>query len=166
MTVLGDQPTDLVLGTEFAVFTNGGSGNVTGNVYKVPNLGCNASDWTSFPAGSIALVQRGTCTFTEKVQAAVTANARALILYNTGATGNTGLFSANTGYANGSPIPVLSMSFDLGNALSFFPNLTMSISLNAATLSCNTANIIAGTFSKHYFISKKNRIYNFKHAKN
>jgi Zn-dependent M28 family amino/carboxypeptidase len=47
-----------------------------------PN-GCTAEDWAGVdPAGAIALVSRGTCAFSEKVAAAATAGAVAVIVYN------------------------------------------------------------------------------------
>src|SRR5262245_52834542 len=69
-----------VNGTDFATMTYSGSGDVTGNVTAVGPLnvpignmpagttisGCAGSDFAGFPAGNIALVQRGTCTFGTK----------------------------------------------------------------------------------------------------
>src|SRR5262245_27411095 len=64
-----------VNGTDFATMTYSGSGDVTANVTAVGPLnvpigdtpagttisGCAATDFNGFPAGNIALVQRGTC---------------------------------------------------------------------------------------------------------
>src|SRR5439155_2411667 len=44
--------------------------------------GCDATAFTAFPAGSIALIERGTCTFYTKVQQAAAAGASAAIIYN------------------------------------------------------------------------------------
>jgi Zn-dependent M28 family amino/carboxypeptidase len=45
-------------------------------------LGCKASDFTEGSAGTIVLVQRGECTFGEKVTAATAAGAAAIVVYN------------------------------------------------------------------------------------
>jgi Zn-dependent M28 family amino/carboxypeptidase len=44
--------------------------------------GCESSDWTGFPAGSIALVSRGVCAFAVKSQMGKAAGASAVIVYN------------------------------------------------------------------------------------
>jgi Zn-dependent M28 family amino/carboxypeptidase len=46
--------------------------------------GCATADWTGFPAGSIALISRGTCAFAVKSQMAKAAGAVAAIVYNNG----------------------------------------------------------------------------------
>ena len=63
--------------TDFFTMTYSGSGDVTANVQPVDTTatpdpsatstsGCEASDFTGFVAGRIALMQRGTCTFRVK----------------------------------------------------------------------------------------------------
>jgi Zn-dependent M28 family amino/carboxypeptidase len=113
---------------ESEVFTGTGSGDVTAAVTAVDiNLalprdpvtsGCEAADFAGFPAGNIALVQRGTCTFAQKVQNAQAAGAAAVIIFNQGNTparedlvvGTLAPFSAS--------IPVVGASFANGVALS------------------------------------------------
>ena len=46
--------------------------------------GCEAADFAGFPAGPIALVQRGTCDFIDKVNNAADAGACAVIIFNEG----------------------------------------------------------------------------------
>jgi len=55
--------------------------------YSQPNpvTGCNASDFAGFPAGNIALISRGSCTFYVKAQNAENAGASAVVLYNNAA---------------------------------------------------------------------------------
>lgn len=66
-------------GTDFATMQYSGSGNVTGNMTAgntpagTTISGCAASDFAGFPAGNIALVQRGTCTFGTKATNAAAA---------------------------------------------------------------------------------------------
>ena len=52
--------------------------------------GCEATDFAGFPAGAVALVQRGTCGFNVKVLNAQAAGAGAVIVMNEGQPGRTG----------------------------------------------------------------------------
>jgi PA domain len=52
-----------------------------GEVVSV-GTGCNSSDYVSFPAGRIALIERGVCNFYQKVSAAKAAFAIAAIVFN------------------------------------------------------------------------------------
>src|SRR5437867_2585527 len=45
-------------------------------------LGCTSDSYAGFPAGSIALIERGVCTFYQKVSVAVGAGASAAIIFN------------------------------------------------------------------------------------
>jgi hypothetical protein len=78
--------------------------------------GCDPSDFSGFQAGRIALIQRGTCTFAQKVQNAQAAGASGVIVFNEGNTPErTGVFSGSLG---GVPtIPVAFTSFAIGNDL-------------------------------------------------
>lgn len=81
---------------ESGAFTGSGFGNVTAAVTAVDiNLapprdpvtsGCEAADFAGFPAGNIALVQRGTCSFAIKALNAQAAGASAVIIFNQGNT--------------------------------------------------------------------------------
>ena len=79
--------------------------------------GCEESDFDAFPAGHIALLQRGTCTFGEKALLAQQAGAAAVILFNEGQPGRTEVLSGTLGESEGLSIPVLGASFALGEAL-------------------------------------------------
>jgi Zn-dependent M28 family amino/carboxypeptidase len=112
---------------ETGAYTGSGSGTVAASVTAVDlNLalprdpvtsGCEAGDFAGFPAGNIALVQRGTCTFADKAQNAQAAGASAVIIFNQGNTparegviiGTLAPFVAN--------IPVVGASFADGEAL-------------------------------------------------
>ncbi|SEL10097.1 PA domain-containing protein [Blastococcus sp. DSM 46786] len=120
---------------ETGVFTGSGSGTVEGTVVPVDiNLvgdrasssGCEAEDFTgvdlSGPA-DIALVQRGTCNFGDKVVNAQTAGAEAVIIFNQGnGPDRMELIVANAAtLGDGSTvehgIPVVGASFAQGEAL-------------------------------------------------
>ena len=67
------------------VLTYSGSGDATAPVATPSEpLGCEAADYAGFPAGSIALVSRGTCTFAIKATNAHNAGAAAVVVYNNG----------------------------------------------------------------------------------
>ena len=51
--------------------------------------GCSASDFVGFMPGNIALIQRGTCTFAQKVANAEAAGASAAVIFNEGNPGRT-----------------------------------------------------------------------------
>jgi hypothetical protein len=101
-------------------------GNVTGTLTQVdlvfsdvPNTstsGCEAADCAGFPAGSVALVQRGTCGFNVKVLNAQAAGAVAVIVMNEGQPGRTGLVNM-IGDATGLTIPAVFATFETGQFL-------------------------------------------------
>lgn len=49
-------------------------------------LGCTSDSYTTFPAGKIALIERGVCTFYQKVSVAHAAGAKAAIIFNSAPT--------------------------------------------------------------------------------
>ncbi len=77
--------------------------------------GCAASDFTGFTAGNIALIQRGTCTFAEKVANAEAAGASGVVIFNEGNPGRTSLFSGSL--SGDEHIPVLFTSYAVGTQL-------------------------------------------------
>jgi hypothetical protein len=77
--------------------------------------GCAASDFAGFTPGNIALIQRGTCTFAEKVANAEAAGASAAVIFNEGNPGRTALFSGSL--AGTEKIPVLFTSYAVGTQL-------------------------------------------------
>jgi Zn-dependent M28 family amino/carboxypeptidase len=83
--------------------------------------GCTAADFAGFVPGRIALIQRGTCFFGEKVLNAQAAGASGVIIFNEGNPGRTGVLSGNLVDAAGNrivpTIPVVFTSFDIGNNL-------------------------------------------------
>ncbi|HCH64057.1 MAG: aminopeptidase [Deltaproteobacteria bacterium] len=78
---------------------------------------CQASDFSDFVPGAVALIQRGSCTFAEKVTFAEAAGASAVILFNEGQSGRTEVESWTLDSSDPPAIPVLGTSFDVGNAL-------------------------------------------------
>jgi Zn-dependent M28 family amino/carboxypeptidase len=114
---------------EFQTMDYSGSGDVTGAVVPVDvtvpmdpnapastsNSGCDAADFNGFPAGSIALVQRGTCNFVVKVNNAKAAGATAVIVFNEGQPGRDGVVAGTLGEPV--TIPAVGTSYALGAEL-------------------------------------------------
>jgi Zn-dependent M28 family amino/carboxypeptidase len=107
-------------------FTGSGFGNVSAAVTAVDiNLvpprastsGCEAADFAGFPAGNIALVQRGTCTFALKAENAQAAGASAVIIFNQGNTPLREDLIVGTLAPFNASIPVVGASFAQGVAL-------------------------------------------------
>ena len=107
-------------------FTNSGFGDVTAAVVAVDiNLvpprattsGCEAADFAGFPAGAIALIQRGTCTFADKATNAEAAGADAVIVFNQGNTPDREPLIVGTLAPAEPGIPVVGASFADGEAL-------------------------------------------------
>jgi aminopeptidase Y len=70
------------------IFSYSGSGDVTAAVTGLPappadaTPGCEATDFAGFPAGNIALISRGACTFAIKATNAYNAGASGVVIYN------------------------------------------------------------------------------------
>lgn len=93
--------------------TYGPSGDVTGNLVKVNNLGCNGTDYPSAVSGQIALISRGECTFAIKAINAKAAGAKGAIIYN-----NVPLQAlSGTLGGEGDYAPTLGLTQELGNQL-------------------------------------------------
>jgi hypothetical protein len=84
--------------------------------------GCTSADFADFPAGKIALIQRGTCNFGVKVVNAQNAGAAGVLIFNEGQPGRTGLFGGGTlvdadGNTVNPTIPVGFVTFETGQQL-------------------------------------------------
>jgi Zn-dependent M28 family amino/carboxypeptidase len=115
-------------GVDIGVMEYSGGGDVTAAVTPVDLVlppaaqantstsGCEASDFAGFPAGNIALIQRGTCTFRLKADNAAAAGASAAIIFNEGQEGRTDLIIGTLSPPQAA-IPVLDATFAVGNEL-------------------------------------------------
>jgi len=118
-------------GTDVAPMEYSGAGDVTAEVTPVDLVlpptptpsstsGCEASDFAGFPDGNIALIQRGTCFFRDKVENALAAGASAVIIFN---EGQVLAEEDRTTLINGTldppqtTIPVLDATFAVGDEL-------------------------------------------------
>jgi Zn-dependent M28 family amino/carboxypeptidase len=141
-------PTTYVPDTDFATMSLSGSGSVTGTAVAVDLLlpptggstsGCEAADFAAFPAGAIALMQRGTCDFGVKAANAEAAGAAGAVIFNEGnAPDRLELLQGNLGTPVG--IPTVGVSFELGSALA---DTTLSITVDAISEIRQTRNVFA-----------------------
>ncbi len=122
-----------------------GSGDVTSAVTALPapptdpTPGCEAADFAGFPAGNIALISRGACTFAIKATNAFNAGASAVVIYNNiaaplnGTLGNG--FTLNIG--------VTGITQALGQQLAATPGLVLRLKTDTFRGIATTFNVIA-----------------------
>ena len=107
--------------------------------------GCEASDFAGFPAGGIALIQRGTCDFAVKAANAQAAGAAAAIIFNEGQPGPTELLAGTLG-GPVVTIPVFGATFDLGNELAGISQpVTLFVRTEIISENRRTENVLAET---------------------
>jgi len=96
------------------IMSYSGSGDVTAPVSTLLAItGCNASDFAGFPAGHIALISRGACTFALKATNAYNAGALGVIIYNN----ISGELNGTLGNDFTLDIPVTSVTLNAGQEL-------------------------------------------------
>src|SRR5918998_386447 len=150
---------------EFATMGYSGSGDVNaalaaidvvvpiaGNPPNTSTSGCEASDFAGFTAGAVALVQRGTCPFRQKVDNAAAAGASAVIVFNQGPPQSPTQPEDRVVVVQGSlgtpgvTIPVIGTSYAIGAQLvSQTLAGTVTVHLSTSTISQvrTTRNVIA-----------------------
>ncbi len=123
---------------------------------RVSTSGCEAADFAGFTAGHIALMQRGSCPFAQKVTNAQTAGAVGAIIFNSGTPGNEGVVAGTLGETaqDGQPtppdvtIPAVGISYAEGDRLSRETDPTTGqIVVAAKSDQRKSTNIIADTRS-------------------
>ena len=102
-------------GTDFSIMSYSGSGDVQAPLATPTGAqtGCAPADFTGFPAGTIALVSRGACTFGSKADNAFAAGAVGVVIYNNSA----GLINGTLGNRPLTSGPVIGATQALGQAL-------------------------------------------------
>jgi Zn-dependent M28 family amino/carboxypeptidase len=137
---------DIVLAPPRAPVTSGCDGafatDAAGNT--VPDPG-GPDDFVGFPAGNIALIQRGTCTFETKAANAAAADAVGAIIFNQGNTPAREVLLENVtlGASNASGIPVVGTSFARGEEWATTPGLEMHLFTNVIRQTKTTFNVLA-----------------------
>jgi Zn-dependent M28 family amino/carboxypeptidase len=145
-----------VEGTDFEATTQSEPGDVTAPVTVVDiqlgpgnttTSGCEPEDFTGFPAGNIALIQRGACTFELKAENAATAGASGVLFFNQGNDPNDPermeipAVTLGSEYTGG--IPAVNATYALGAALSAISGLEMRLFANVTRVLTTTENLIA-----------------------
>jgi Zn-dependent M28 family amino/carboxypeptidase len=147
--------TTYVEGVDFGAITQTDPGDVTAAVTPVDlqlgvgntsTSGCEAADFAGFPAGNIALLQRGACTFELKAENAAAAGAIGIVIFNQGdttATDRNNIPAVTLTANNTSGIPVLGTTYALGVTLANTPGLRMRVFANTLRRVLPTYNVIA-----------------------
>jgi Zn-dependent M28 family amino/carboxypeptidase len=113
---------------------------------RASTSGCEADDFAGFMEGNIALIQRGSCNFTVKVENAEAVGAAGVIIFNQGnvdpADDRFGLFSPNV---VGADIPVVAVPFALGAELAATPGLVVRLDIDVFRQERISYNVLADT---------------------
>jgi Zn-dependent M28 family amino/carboxypeptidase len=130
------------------IMSYSGSGDVSAAVTVVPSFGCEAADFAGFPAGNIALISRGTCTFQAKAENAAGAGAGAVVIYNNVAGDLFGTLSQ----AFTLDIGVTGITQALGQqlaALATDPGLTLRLFTDTDRVPASSTNVFAEKVGKN-----------------
>lgn len=115
-------------GTNFLALGYSPPGDVTAPTFALPftpsseppnssTSGCEPAHWRDFPAGHIAVIQRGGCAFTDKVKRAQAAGAVAALIVNEGQPGRDGLALSTLRPDVETQIPSMITDYQTGIAL-------------------------------------------------
>ncbi len=132
-----------------SILSYSGSGDVTASVTVLPGPavdstpGCDAADFAGFPAGNIALISRGNCTFAIKATNAYAAGAVGVIIYNNTA----GDINGTLGNGFTLNLPVTSVTQAIGEQLAATPGLVMRLKTDTFRGIATTSNVIAESVS-------------------
>jgi Zn-dependent M28 family amino/carboxypeptidase len=141
--------------TDYIVAQFSGAGDVTGPIFVAgrtelpepaggPGMslsGCDPTDFAGMPAGAIALIQRGTCPFTQKYQNALDAGAAATLIFNDGFADREAPLATTAPTDN--DIPAAMISNAIGEELAGAPGATVRIVVDATTTPNEEFNVIA-----------------------
>jgi len=132
-----------------AVSTNimsySGSGDITAQVTALApppadaTPGCDAADFAGFPAGNIALIRRGACTFAIKATNAFNAGASAVVIYNN----QPGELNGTLGEGFALNIGVTSVTQAVGDQLAATAGLRLRLKTDTFRGEATTSNVIA-----------------------
>ena len=140
---------------DFAIMGYAGSGDVSAPVTPVDVVlppgatantstsGCESADFTGFPAGNVALLQRGTCDFAVKAQNAQAAGASAAVIFNEGQEGRQVRLLGTLSEDTTATIPVLGASFAVGSELAGQAGAVVHITTSTRIESTTSSNVVA-----------------------
>jgi Zn-dependent M28 family amino/carboxypeptidase len=145
-----------VQGTDFGATPQSEPGDVTAAVTAVDlqlgpgntsTSGCEAADFANFPAGNIALIQRGTCTFMQKGNNAGAAGAVGIVFFNQGNDPNNpermGIPAVTLGDGYTGGIPAVNATYARGAEWAGTAGLRMRLFANVSRELVTTENLIA-----------------------
>ena len=136
---------------ETSILSYSGSGNVTASVTALPappadaTPGCEAADFAGFPAGNIALISRGSCTFAIKANNATAAGASAVIIWNNAA----GTINGTLGNDYTGNVPVVAVTQAVGQQLAATQGLIMRVRTDTFRGIATTYNVLAELAGKN-----------------
>ncbi|NNF24156.1 MAG: M28 family peptidase [Rhodobacteraceae bacterium] len=140
---------------DFTLMSQTDPGTATGNVTGVDlalgdpsssTSGCEAGDFAGFPAGNIALMQRGACAFQTKAENAAAAGATGAIIFNQGNTPDReGLINGTLGADNTAGIPVVFATFPRGVEWAGTPGLVLTLTTDVFRGEALAFNVLAET---------------------
>lgn len=120
---------------------NSPQGGRTAKISGARGFGCAAADYPASTKGAIALIQRGSCTFSQKRDFAAGAGAVAAIVYNNEASG---VFEGDLGGPS-TGIPVVALSQQDGKALLGKQGRNASLEARVEQKQFTAQNVIAET---------------------
>ena len=127
------------------IMSYSGSRDVTASVTALPappadaTPGCEATDFAGFPAGNIALISRGACTFALKATNAYNAGAAGAVIYNNIA----GDLNGTLGNTFTLDFPVTGITLALGQQLAATPGLVLRLKTETLRGIATTYNVLA-----------------------
>jgi Zn-dependent M28 family amino/carboxypeptidase len=149
-------PMTWVEDTDYIVSQFSGAGDVTAPVFVAGNTtvpapgpgtgvsGCDPADFDGMPAGAIALVQRGTCPFTQKYDNARDKGAGAVLIFNDGFPDREAPLFITAPQDMG--IPAIMISNDIGEEIynqAQSGTVTLHVVVDATTTPIEQLNVIA-----------------------
>jgi Zn-dependent M28 family amino/carboxypeptidase len=149
---------DLAAGVDYQNFGRSPPGRATGQLLPVDiqlpppggtnstDSGCQARDWDDFEPGALALLQRGGCSFSEKLAMAEAAGAAGVILFNEGQADRRGLVEGQLDDVLAHSVPVLDATTAVAEALlerMAVGPLTVTIEAQVAVERFPTVNLLA-----------------------
>jgi aminopeptidase Y len=132
---------------ENSIMSYSGSGDVMAAVTPLAappadaTPGCEAADFAGFPAGNIALIRRGVCTFAIKATNAYNAGASGVVIYNNAP----GTLNGTLGNGFTLNIPVTSVTQTVGQQLAATPGLVLRLKTDTFRGIATTTNVLAET---------------------
>ena len=121
------------------IMSYSGSGDVSEPASNVAVYGCDPGNFDGFPAGNVALISRGGCTFATKAVNAEAAGASAAVIYNNAP----GPLNGTLGNDYAGDIPVVSTTQEVGQELAATDGLVLRVRTDTYRGEATTSNIIA-----------------------